>query len=250
MRETNILKAKQETKKLLNIPVSMCKITSLPGFLSHPFSKTSFVVIQNNNNNEIINIEESRENERKWKEYLENIIDKERTSLINIYMMLNDVYRLFWVYRIKPFLSKKDFSEFLSDAWVSSENPNQDVNVSITQSINMFKSSTPEHLMAEEDYEKFKKIPNKIKLYRGVSSGRNPYGLSWTASINKAEWFKNRFKNGGFILTLEVSKEDILAYLNTRGEDEYVVNTNKYKNFINNQLKEMNFYKAAVEETV
>ena len=80
--------------------------------------------------------------------------------------------------------------------------------------------------------ELYKNLPESIRVYRGVAVGRNPKGLSWTNNLEKARWFSNRFNNEnevGYIQTVVVNKKDILAYFNTRNEDELVCDIRKYK---------------------
>lgn len=144
-------------------------------------------------------------------------------SVIGLYLMVNEPYRLLWLREFQDILGEKDYSELLGYTWTTSENPNQDTNVSLESATEMFKSAIPQHMMDEEDYEKFISIPETITLYRGVMDGHNPDGLSYTADKEKALWFANRWNKSGELLTLTVNKSDILAYFNTRNEDEYVV---------------------------
>lgn len=56
---------------------------------------------------------------------------------------------------------------------------------------------------------------------------RNPHGLSWTTDYSKAEWFAHRYDTGseeGYILKADISRSNILAYFDSRGESEVVVN--------------------------
>ena len=76
--------------------------------------------------------------------------------------------------------------------------------------------------MTKDDYEYYKNLPDKIKIYRGVAKGRNPKGISYTDKKETAEWFMNRFGKDGYLIEKEVDKKDIAAYFNTRGEKEIV----------------------------
>lgn len=85
-------------------------------------------------------------------------------------------------------------------------------------------------LMDDNDYKIWEKLPDEMILYRGISHNHNPKGLSWTKNIETAEWFKNRFKNSdNYMLKANVKKEDMICYLNSRGEDEIVVDTRHIK---------------------
>lgn len=77
-----------------------------------------------------------------------------------------------------------------------------------------------------------------MNIYRGVALGREPNGLSWTANLEKAKWFAHRFDRGdkqGYVETAIAKKTDILAYFNTRNEDELVVNTRQ----LNKKIKKI-----------
>lgn len=113
------------------------------------------------------------------------------------------------------------------DAWVTEENPNMDINCSLKESVQFFKKANKELLMEPKDYEVYKAFPETLTVYRGVAVGRIEKGLSWTANKETAEWFAHRFDNEnekGYVQSMTVSKKDILAYFNTRGEDEIVIN--------------------------
>lgn len=86
--------------------------------------------------------------------------------------------------------------------------------------------------MEPEDLEYYNNLPDTITIYRGVSKGRNPYGLSWTDNREKAEWFRDRWENldknkERFLMTATIPKEYVLCYFNTRDEHEIVVDTDK-----------------------
>lgn len=76
-------------------------------------------------------------------------------------------------------------------------------------------------------YQVYTSMPDELRIYRGVAIGREPNGLSWTSNLETAKWFAHRFDRDdktGYIETAIAKKEDVLAYFNTRGEDELVVN--------------------------
>jgi hypothetical protein len=71
--------------------------------------------------------------------------------------------------------------------------------------------------------------PGPFTLYRGVAgrgSKRRVRGMSWTGSIERARWFatrwRERFGNPGVYQAI-VFEADVLAYVNHRQEDEYIV---------------------------
>ena len=190
-------------------------------FVRHPFTSASVTVGADGKMVDLTN----EADYQKWLEGLDALIDRVPVeTLFSVY--INDAWRLTWLKYAKDSLSQKDFSEFLGMAWVSAENPNMDANVKIPTLISWFRSADKKALMDEEDYKVWESLPDTVTLYRGVSVGRERYGLSWTRSREKAEWFMHRFENGdrrGTLLEVTVPKNLCLCYFNSRGEDEIVL---------------------------
>jgi hypothetical protein len=72
--------------------------------------------------------------------------------------------------------------------------------------------------------------PGPFTIYRGVAgqtSARQIRGFSWSASIEKARWFANRWPDLGLhdpaVYRVTVGEADVLAYLNGREEEEFLV---------------------------
>lgn len=196
-----------------------------PIVVMHPIFESGFTAIRKNGKPEFINIMESHENLLLAQQECEKNI-MIQTSVYNVYMIIRKSYRLTFLKFIKEHLSRKDMSELLAHAWVSSENPNQDVNVPIETSVKWFREANKKVLMTKEDYEYYNSLPQTITAYRGVAVGRNPKGLSWTCNLKTAEWFANRFNIGGkvgYVQSVVVDKSCVLAYFNTRDEDELVL---------------------------
>jgi hypothetical protein len=87
--------------------------------------------------------------------------------------------------------------------------------------------------MSDGELNVFNNLPENLTIYRGVGVGRKKMGLSWTENCDKADWFAKRFnQNGkqGYLLKAEINKKGILAYFNSRNEDELIVNTMCLKN--------------------
>ena len=56
-----------------------------------------------------------------------------------------------------------------------------------------------------------------------------------TKDIEKAKWFMHRFETKetkGYLLCATIDKKNVLAYFNTRNEDELVVDVFRIKNLI------------------
>lgn len=222
IKETNVEEIREITKLLLLVEPEPVAI--MPFFVYHPIFESVMVAIKENDENKFCNLNIPDEYDMIIDNY-SKLIDT--LSVMKCYILVRTAYKLTWVKYCKDFLSEKDFGEFLSMAWVDEENPNQDVNCSITYLTGLFQKCKKEHLMCKEDYENYKKLPDKFIVYRGVAVGRNPHGLSWTLNLETAQWFANRFNNDketGYIEKAVVRKSDVFAYFNTRGEDEIVCN--------------------------
>lgn len=116
-----------------------------------------------------------------------------------------------------------DFAEALSMAWIEEENPNGDVNVPVSLSAKWFREANKEALMELDEFEKYLSLPDAFKVYRGVATGRNPDGMSWTDNFESAEWFAKRFRNDGYIIEGIADKKNVLAYFSRRNEDEVLI---------------------------
>ena len=200
------------------------KQTNIPFIIHHPIFSTPF---WHGNNSQMLNLLLPDELSKARKD-IEKRIDK--GNLLNIYMLINKPYRLTFVKYIMSYVDLRDFSYYFADAWIMSENPNNDPNCSLTFLVNCFKKADKQVLMPEEDYQIYQGLPQEVRLYRGIGVNRNKKGLSWTDDLELAEWFANRFnteKRKGYVLTANVPKEHILAYFNTRNEKEYVCDTRK-----------------------
>lgn len=223
LKETNLLKVK-ETFKTLFCAVEIKPL--LDGLvIQHPFSNNTIV---NTMEMGIINLLEKgkeKENFNVWKNTIYTLID-ESNNLIRLFLLVDKNWRLTALKYAKEDMSLKDFSEILSLSWIMAENPNGDANVSINTLIKWFRQADKHILMEDDDYKIWENLPDELTLYRGISQHHNPKGLSWTKNIETAKWFKNRFNSpDNYMLKAVVKKEDMICYLNSRGEDEIVVDT-------------------------
>lgn len=227
MKKTDLERIKTEAKAFLHLDYQVAERLSPVLFVHHPFLTS--VMAYDTQTKEFIDI---REDEALHKYRQQMIQQIDRCDLRRLYIMVNKPYRLTFIKYIESHLSERDFAELLSDAWVSSENPNQDVNCSITCLTRMFKRCNKRYLMSNRDYKVYNSLPEQFTIYRGVAVGHNPDGLSWTQNKDKATWFASRFNTDyekGYLLTTVIDKSDVLAYFNTRGEEEILVNANAKK---------------------
>ena len=191
------------------------------GIVCHPYTNSMAGMSLDN---KLLDLRKS-EDVNKFRESIFHIIDTSR-NLSRLFIMLDKRFYLLWFYESCEYMSEEDYGKYLSTCWIQSENPNQDVNVSLNDCVGLFWDAMPEYLMDEEELEYFNNLPDFITVYRGVSPGRERNGLSWTNDKQMAEWFKSRFERDGKtgeLLTARISKKHVLAYFNGRDEKELVV---------------------------
>lgn len=231
--ETDNQKEVYNIAKLLMDAVPITLNERIPVFCSHPF--TDFIYTPQINNNKIDKTW-NLTNPKDFEEWRTAILQRlEQSEIRNMFYITSKAYRLTFLKYAQPYLTKQTFSELFGDIWVTSENPNDDVNVSLRELVNWFRNANKKFLMDEKDYAAWETLPETMELYRGVGISRKQYGLSWTTNLEKAAWFAHRFDKGsemGYIQKAIVSKKDMLAYFQSREEEEVVVDTFKIKKMI------------------
>lgn len=73
-----------------------------------------------------------------------------------------------------------------------------------------------------------------VTIYRGVRVN-NCKGLSWTTDKQRAEWFAKRFGisgEKGYVFTGQIKKKDIIAFFDSRNEEEIVCDYRKVKDIL------------------
>ena len=221
--KTNLDEIRDICKCLLNLPIE--ENEEFLFILTHPYFEFIEVPIGDSGSFGMINVT-TPGGFQKAVDFWEERIDK--MDLISLFMSIRKQYRLLLFKLSKDFLSEKDFADMLAHVWVESENPNMDINVSINESAEFFKEANKEILMEPEDYNYYLSLPDEFTIYRGVSKGRTEKGLSWTRNKEKAEWFASRF-GSGYVLQATAKKRNVLAYFNTRDEDEIVIHPRNLK---------------------
>ncbi len=224
MSQTNMKEVKCVAKWLLFTDVHTTEYS--PMIVHHPFASSGFMMLPGTN--EILDITASMESREKWRDYLGKKID-EAKSAYEIFLMLNKTYALTFIKYAKDGLSAAEFSEILADAWIKSEAPNMDVNVSKTELVGLFSQADKQSLMTESEQKRFADLTETVTVYRGVTSynAKNVRALSWTLDRSKAEWFAHRFGEDGKVYQAQINKADILAIFTSRNESEVVLNPRK-----------------------
>lgn len=220
MNEKTDLKFAKDMAKCLLYTRPM-EVEEFPFFLIHPFITSRMFPI----NNKYIDVMESEDNIRKVRDiYLERITKAK--DIHEILFFMHKPYKTLYFKLVADALSKEDYNDLLASIWVGTENVNQDINVKISEWVKFFKKADKFIMMNEDEiavYNKFSEY-ERIRVYRGVGVDRNPNGMSWTVNYDKAEWFARRWGDGDIYIIQGICfKSDILAYFNTREEEELVL---------------------------
>lgn len=204
---TNIEMLQRVTKSLLFVDPEKSEI---PTFVNHPIFQSTIAY-----DTEMFDLFEDINRARKpYVDIIENAKD-----VMSLLIIVRDPYKMLWFSLASDYIDEPEYSNILKQCWICEEWPSRDANVSISEVIKLFKRADRSIMAPIED--------KTIKVYRGVNRGGSPYGLSWTTSLETAEWFAKRFGDDGKVYELEVPNEHVLAIIDERGESEVVVDTRK-----------------------
>lgn len=194
--------------------------------VQHPFASSGFMLIPGTE--QIIDITKNADNLKLWRGYMSGLIDK-ANSAYSIFMLLNKTYGLTFLKYAKQYLSTEDLTAILADAWMRSENPNMDANVTKSELVSMFEKADKTMIMTDEERKRLSEFGETVTVYRGVTpyNARNVKALSWTVDKKKAEWFAHRFGENGTVYKARIQKADVLAFFMGRNESEIVLNPKK-----------------------
>jgi hypothetical protein len=91
-------------------------------------------------------------------------------------------------------------------------------------------------MMDEDERKTFGELPDELTIYRGYA-GKRKNGLSWTLSLEKAEWFADRFEmmtgETSYVVKGTCKKADVIAYFDRRQEDEILIDPAKVVGIVN-----------------
>ena len=221
-KETNMAGVKSVARWLLHLDLNNTPYS--PMIVQHPFTTSGFAGGKKDGQMMMLRIAESKEDLKTWRELLTEQINNAKEPM-EIYMMITKPYALTFLKYVADELSRDDFSEILSQAWILSENPNADANVSKKELLSFFKTAKPSVLMDEDEYEQFKQLDDIVTVYRGVTThnAKNIKALSWTLDYETADWFAHRFDEDGTVYEAQIPKQHIYALFNGRNESEVIV---------------------------
>lgn len=225
----NLRKVKDAAIALLETPVKTTKLPLGEGGLTeielvvHPFFTGRFVCWNPDNAEhphlDILGSDDDmQEALRRYKGFIEK-----SESIDSILLLMAKSYRLPFFKLIQKALSPDEMGRMLADIWVGSENPNDSM-VPLSTLIKWFKQASRESLMDAEELAYYDSLPDEFTVYRGIGSKSNKKGISYTLSLEKAEWFAKRFQQKkGYVLAGTAKKKDVLAYFNSRKEQEVLI---------------------------
>lgn len=222
-QSTDLAGLKRFAKTLLQLDIQKTKMSPL--VVKHPFTDSGIVGIQTPDGHlGIANLVENSKDLKTWREQTAGYIDQAETPY-HVFMLVTKPYLLGFLKFAKPYLSNENFTRMLADAWIRSESPNDDPNLSKTKLLAMFKAADPNILMDEEERSRLQSLENPVTVYRGVTSynAKNIKALSWTLDENVAQWFAHRYGEQGTVYQAQIRKDDIYAIFTGRNESEVIV---------------------------
>lgn len=113
-----------------------------PVVVQHPFTSSGVVAVMKNGKYQMTDITKSRKALKEWQMNMKQGIERAE-SMEEIYSKINKPYLLAFLDRALPYLSKKDYSKLLADAWIRCEYPNCDADVSKERLVKMFIQAAP-----------------------------------------------------------------------------------------------------------
>ncbi len=224
LKETDMNGVRKTARLFLMLEPVPTKLS--PMVVKHPFTDSGFVMTRGDGDNPVkmVNIMEDQKALHQWREEKAEQIRalKEPNEL---FAMLTKSYYMVFLKYAMPYLSQKDFSEYLGTAWICDENPNSDPNFTTRKLVGLFKKADPEALMTPEERQQLQALPDSVTVYRGVTSfnAKRIKVLSWTLDKDTAQWFANRFGEKGTVYTAQIHKEHICALFHGRNESEIIL---------------------------
>lgn len=209
----------------------------LPFIIYHPFISQNPAPYKNEKG--ILGFVDVFEDKDKLIKQIENYIDEAKTFQ-NILFMVSQPYQLLFFNLNRDCLSEKTYNNYLKHIWLLTEFPNADKNVSVNESLELFKNANKNLLMDTKEKMKLKSLPEEVTIYRGGHKKNNSKALSWTDDYDQALWFAKRFDNNGYVLQATIKKDDIIAYFDERNEKELIVDFNKIYNLKHEKIMEVN----------
>lgn len=227
MKKENLEKCREVALELLYSPIVQDK--RVPFVVHHPFFDSVVTMGENHTMLNLLDGEDVQDKARKL--IKERFLDKV-TSYDEFYMRLCKPYRpAFFKFTQEYIDNEKEYAERLSFVWTTTEFPNEDANVSISDWKRFFKKANKEMLMDKGELCVYTYLPETVTLYRG-SHNKKHKKMSYTTNYAIALWFAKRFSQKGdvsYIIKTTIPKKAIYAYFSA--ENECVVNPQYIKEY-------------------
>ena len=221
--ETDFQRLRALSHALLELDIQPTKMAPL--VVKHPFTDSGIVGLRGGNGYmSTADLTSDPAALQAWREQTGQLIDEVEKPFA-LFLMVTKPYKLAFLKHAAPFLSEQDTALFLSQAWITTESPNSDPNLSKRELVSLFRSVDPQKLMDEEEYGVFCGLDDMVTVYRGVTSynAKNVKALSWTLNRETAEWFAHRFGEQGTVYEAQIPREHICAVFLGRNEAEVIV---------------------------
>ena len=117
-------------------------------------------------------------------------------------------------------LSNERYWELLRTVWIlcgKRENVDLFRGLMTSSRDNRYYFSTP------EEAKRLREMPDEVTVFRAENLGENG-GISYTLSLEYAQWYQNAFKKDG-ITVRKVSKKEIFAFIERNKEEEIIIFT-------------------------
>lgn len=230
--ESNMTALKTLSHTLLHLDIQPTKMSPL--VVKHPFTDSGLAGIYAEDGSlSVGNLLDSPDALRTWRENFSRRINEAETAM-NLFCMITKPYQFGYLRLAAAHLSEQDMASFLSYAWISTESPNNDPNLSQRELLSMFRSLDPQKLMDQEEYTQFQNLDDVVTVYRGVTSynANNIKALSWTLNREVAEWFVHRYGEDGIVYEAHINKEHTYALFLGRNEEEVIVDPKRLINLV------------------
>ena len=221
-RRTDLEQVKAVAIALLLTDISKTKFS--PTVVQHPFTSSGLVPLRKDGQMQLADITQNEDALIQWQNTMTQMINS-ATKPFDIYMMVNKPYALTFLKYASPYLNSAELGRILANAWMRSENPNMDPNVSQNKLVELFRKADPRYLMDGEEQAQLFALNDPVTIYRGVTSLNKSRvrAMSWTLKYDTANWFAHRFNEKGIVYEAQIEKAHILALFNGRNEAEIVV---------------------------
>lgn len=225
-----LARAKDLAVTFLHLPMEETKFS--PIAVQHPFFDSAFLMDKQGVFNAL-------EDEGRYNAYLRTVANNIGSceEIAQLLSLIRKSYRLpYLLYMMRgKIISKQECGDLLAGEWTLIENLSNDVNVPKGTVLRWIMAADKEKLMDEEELRVYNAFPDVLTVYRGCRVAKAARGLIWSLSEEKARWFAERGAllssgktgRGALVYRAKIRKEDVVGYLDSRGEQEVIVDYRK-----------------------